>query len=94
MLILIFLPDLRLLYCLLKKSFIVISNIYGKFADIFFIENIVIFFKYFEANNYAIELIGDLQPLYRPIYSLELVKLEILKMYIEANLANILIRFF
>ena len=39
-------------------------------------------------NNYAIELVDDRQPPYGPIYSLGPVELEILKAYIENNLAN------
>ena len=43
-------------------------------------------------NNHAIKLIDDWQPLYNSIYNLSLVKLEILKVYIENNLANDFIR--
>ena len=39
-------------------------------------------------NKHAIKLEKDKQPLFRPIYSLELVELEILKTYIKTNLAN------
>ncbi len=43
-------------------------------------------------NNHTIKLIDDWQPLYNPIYSLGLVELEILKIYIKTNLANGFIR--
>ena len=39
-------------------------------------------------NKYAIELIKDKQPPYRPIYSLGPVELETLKAYIETYLKN------
>ncbi len=39
-------------------------------------------------NNHAIELVDDWKLFYGPIYSLDLVKLEILKTYIKNNLAN------
>ena len=45
-----------------------------------------------EINTYAIDLKEGKQPLYEPIYSLGLVKLETLKIYIEINLANGFIR--
>ena len=40
-----------------------------------------------EINNQLINLLDDKQPLYRLIYSLGPVELEMLKTYIEANLA-------
>ena len=39
-------------------------------------------------NEHAIKLEEDKQPLFRPIYSLKLVKLETLKIYIKTNLSN------
>lgn len=47
-----------------------------------------------EINNYTIKLINGKQPSYKPVYSLELVKLKILKIYIKTNLANVFIKFF
>ena len=41
-----------------------------------------------ELNQHAIELQKGQQPPYEPIYSLGPVELEILKTYIETNLAN------
>ena len=39
-------------------------------------------------NEYAFELEKSKQPLFKPIYSLELVELKTLKIYIKINLAN------
>ena len=43
-------------------------------------------------NEYAIKLEEGKQPLFDPIYSLEPVELETLKIYIKTNLANGFIR--
>ena len=43
-------------------------------------------------NDHAIKLEEGKQPLFSPIYSLELVELETLKTYIKTNLANGFIR--
>ena len=43
-------------------------------------------------NEHAIKLEEGKQPPFGPIYSLELIKLEILKTYIKTNLANSFIR--
>ena len=45
-----------------------------------------------DINNHDIKLIKDYQCLYGPIYSQGLVELEILKAYIQNNLANDFIR--
>lgn len=47
--------------------------------------------KRFNINEYAINLKHNKQQLYELIYSLALVKLEILKTYIKINLVNNLI---
>ena len=47
-----------------------------------------------EINEHAIKLEEGKQPLFRPIYSLELIELETLKTYIEINLANSFIQLF
>lgn len=46
------------------------------------------FLKYTGMNDPIIELIDGQQLFYMPIYTLELVKLESLKVYIKTNLAN------
>ena len=38
-------------------------------------------------NKYMIELVEDKEPLYRPIYSLILIKPKFFKIYIKTNLA-------
>ena len=45
-------------------------------------------------KDHTIKLVDDWQPLYDPIFSLGPVKLEILKAYINNNLANSFIRLF
>ena len=61
---------------------------YSDFADVFFPDLASELPKYTEINNHAIELVEGQQPPYGPIYSLGPVELEILKAYIETNLAN------
>ena len=51
-------------------------------------KNIVEFLKYIKINKYIIELKKDKQPFFKPIYSLKLIKLEILKIYIKIDLVN------
>ena len=65
---------------------------YSDFANVFFLELASEFPKLTIINNYAIELVDDWQPLYKPIYSLKLVELKTLKIYIKTNLANDFIR--
>ena len=48
----------------------------------------IVLLEYIKINTHTIDLEEDKQPLYRPIYSLRLVELEIFKTYIETNLAN------
>ena len=50
--------------------------------------NITKLLEYIKINNYAIKLKKSKQLLFRLIYSLELVELKILKIYIKINLAN------
>lgn len=70
-----------------KNSIIVfIENI--DFANVFSFHLIFKFPKYIGINNHAIKLVNSQQPLYRPIYILKLMELEILKAYIEINLNN------
>ena len=51
-------------------------------------ENAIKLQEYIEMNNHAIELEETKQLFFSLIYSLELVEFEILKTYIETNLAN------
>ena len=65
-----------------------VSSKYTDFTDIFSPKLTIKLSKYTRINDHAIELINDWQLPYGPIYSLGSVELEILKAYIENNLAN------
>ena len=49
---------------------------------------VIEFLEHIKINNYAIKLEKSKQLFFRPIYSLKLVELEILKIYIKNNVAN------
>ena len=61
---------------------------YSNYSNVFLVENIVKLLENNKMNKYTIKLEKDKQLLFSPIYSLGLVKLKILKTYIEINLAN------
>lgn len=61
---------------------------YADFADVFSLNLVVELPKYNRINNFTIQMINGKQPFYDPIYSLELVEMETLKIYIKTNLAN------
>ena len=61
---------------------------YFDYSNVFSTENAAELSENTEMNEYAIELKEGKQPLFGPIYSLGLVELETLKIYIETNLAN------
>ena len=66
---------------------------YSNFADVFSLDLVSELPEHTRINNHAIKLVNGCQQLpYGSIYSLELVELEILKAYIETNLANGFIR--
>ena len=65
---------------------------YSEFSNIFSPDSAAELSKHTRINNHPIDLLDDKQPPYSPIYSLGPVKLEILKTYIEANLASGFIR--
>ena len=71
-----------------KKASTKIHDKYVNFADVFSLDLASKLRKHTGINNYAIKLVDGQQPPYERIYSLELVELEILKIYIETNLAN------
>ena len=62
------------------------------FVDIFLLDLVSKLSKDADINDYAIKLVNSQQPFYGLIYSLRPVKLEILKIYIETNIANRFIR--
>ncbi len=69
-----------------------VPNEYADCADVFLSKLAAEFPEYTGINNDTIELVDDWQLLYDPIYSPELVELEILKAYIKNNLTNGFIR--
>ena len=77
---------------IVKKAPTKIPTKYSDFADIFSLDLASEFPNYTGINNHIIKQVDGQQPSYRLIYSLEPVELETLKAYIEANLANGLIR--
>ena len=53
---------------------------YSNYNDVFSTKYVANLLEYIKINNYAIKLKKDKQPLFGPIYSLDLVMLEILKL--------------
>ncbi len=82
----------QIAYLKVCEALIKVANEYDDLADIFSPKLTVELSKYTRINNHAIELVDDQQLPYSPIYSLGLMKLKILKIYIENNLANGFIR--
>ena len=76
-----------------KASIKVLSK-YANFADIFSSKLAVKLSEHMKINNHAIELVDDWQPSYGLIYSLGLVELKTLKVYIKNNLDNSFIKSF
>ena len=71
-----------------NETSIKVSSKYADFADIFSPKLAIELPEYTEINDHDIKLVDDRQFLYGLIYSLGLVKLEILKTYVKNNLAN------
>ena len=67
------------------KAVIKVSSKYTDFIDIFLLKLAIELLKHTKINNHTIELVDNWQLLYSLIYSLSLMKLEILKTYIESN---------
>ncbi len=65
---------------------------YTDFTDVFSSKLAIELSEHTGINDHAIKLVNDQQPLYDPIYSLGPVELEILKAYIENDLASTFIR--
>ena len=59
---------------------------YLDYANVFFEKLAVVLSEHTEINTHAIKLEEGKQPPYRPIYSLGLVELEILKTYLKTHL--------
>lgn len=75
-------------YLKADKASTKISCKYINFENIFLLKLIMELLDHTSINNYVIELVNDWQPFYGPIYNLNPMKLEILKIYMENNLAN------
>ncbi len=82
----------QITYLKTNEILIEVSSKYAHFADTFLPKLAIKLFKHPGINNHTIELINNLQLLYNPIYSLGLIKLEILKVHIKNNPANSCIR--
>ena len=65
---------------------------YSNFSNVFSLDSAAELPEHTGINDHPINLLDDKQPSYGPIYSLGPVELEILKTYIEANLASSFIR--
>ena len=61
---------------------------YFDFSNVFLAKNESELLKYYSMNDHAIKLEKGKQLLFGPIYSLWLVELETLKIYIKTNLVN------
>ena len=67
---------------------------YSDFSNILSLNSATELPEYTGINDYPIDLLNNKQPPYSSIYSLGQVELEILKIYIEANVASGFIRSF
>lgn len=75
----------QLVSFLINNTFIVVFSKYADFANIFSLRFTAKLSKHTKITNYLIDLVDDQQPFYEPIYSLEPIELENLKIYIETN---------
>ena len=76
---------------LLAKKITILAK-YLDFADVFLKESSNVLPEQTGANKYAIQLEQGKQPPYGSLYSLGLIELKTLKIYIKTNLANGFIR--
>lgn len=67
---------------------VIILKKYFNIFNIFLKKKVLVLLKITNLNKQAIKLQKNQQLLYKQIYSLSLVKLKILKIYIKINLAN------
>ena len=77
-----------------RKALTKVPNKYVDFAIVFSLELAFKLSEHTKINDYAIKLVNGQQLPYWPIYSLEPVELEILKAFIETNLANEFMKLF
>ena len=76
------------MFLLFDEIFTIILIKYSDYNNVFLVKYIVELLEYTKINDHAIKLKKGKQLLFKSIYSLELIKLEILKIYIKTNLAN------
>ena len=81
-------PARKALIALLIAKQIQILTQYSNFLDVFLEEKALILLAAINLNKYDIKLQKDQQLPYKLIYSLGLIELKTLKIYIEINLAN------
>lgn len=86
--IIYFHKKIQILFLIFNKAFIVILATYFSYNIIFLTKNIVKLLKYIRIDNDTIKPEKNNQLLFGPIYSLQLIKLKTLKIYIKINLAN------
>ena len=77
---------------LFDKASIEVLIKYSNYNNVFLGENAIKLLVHTKINNYAIELEEDKQRFFEPIYSLGLVELKTLKIYIKTNLADSFIK--
>ena len=79
-------PDKKAQIASLLSEEVKIPDGYSDFADVFSEKKALVLPERTDINKHAIKLEYGKQPPYGPIYSLELMELEILKTYIETHL--------
>ena len=82
----------QIAYLKIDEAIINILSKYTDFAVVISPKLAAKLSKHMGINDYAIELVDDRQPVYGPIYNLSPMELEMLKAYIENNLANGFVR--
>ena len=81
-------PASKASIALLLAKKVSVSKEYTDFLEVFSKESAVMLLERLDINKHAIDLELGREPFYEPIYSLSLVELESLKIYIKINLAN------
>lgn len=76
-----------------NKTSIIMLPKYSKFVDVFSPEYNAKLAAHTNINNHTINLVENQLPTYKPIYNLRSVKLKMLKIYNDTNLAKILFAF-
>lgn len=80
--------EVQITTLIVDKALITVSAKYLDFENMFCKESAAVLLEHAKINIYIINLEKDKQPFYRPIYSLGLIKLEILKTHIKIYLVN------